>query len=86
MHFFKGLMKQKTVIGISLKKIEGSANMTCKNNQPAAVRKANEKAKFVKYEANFFIFYGCLSLLWIWNSLKNFKQEILVGLQKVIGS
>ena len=34
-----------SLIGISLKKIEGTAKMDVKNNQPAAVRKANEKAK-----------------------------------------
>ena len=39
-----------SLIGISLKKIEGDAKMDIKNNQPASVRKANEKAKFVKYE------------------------------------
>ena len=57
-----------------------------KNNQPAAVRKANEKAKFEKYDLTFlssmdvYLYYGPGQLL------KNFKQEILVGLQKEIGS
>ena len=31
-----------SLIGISLKKIEGNAKMDAKNNQPASVRKANE--------------------------------------------
>ena len=32
------------LVGISLKKIEGSAKMTLKNDIPAAERKANEKS------------------------------------------
>lgn len=53
-----------SLIGISLKKIEGDANMTIKNNQPASVRKANEKAKFEKYDLTFtssmdvYLYYG----------------------------
>ena len=34
------LFNEQKLMGISLKKIEGSANMTIKNNQPASVRKA----------------------------------------------
>ena len=51
-------------MGITIKKIEGSANMTIKNNQPASVRKANEKAKFEKYDLTFlssmdvYLYYG----------------------------
>ena len=54
----------KSLIGISLKKIEGDARMDIKNNQSAAVRKANEKAKFVKYDLTFlssmdvYLYYG----------------------------
>jgi len=54
----------KTLIGISLKKIEGNAKMDIKNNQPAAIRKANEKAKFEKYDLTFtssmdvYLYYG----------------------------
>ena len=54
----------KSLIGISLKKIEGAAKMDVKNNQPAAVRKANETAKFVKYDLTFtssmdvYLYYG----------------------------
>ena len=54
----------KSLIGISLKKIEGTAKMDVKNNQPAAVRKANEKAKFEKYDLTFlssmdvYLYYG----------------------------
>ena len=54
----------KSLIGISLKKIEGTARMDIKNNQPAAVRKANEKAKFEKYDLTFlssmdvYLYYG----------------------------
>ena len=54
----------KSLIGISLKKIEGTAKMDAKNNQPAAVRKANEKAKFEKYDLTFlssmdvYLYYG----------------------------
>ena len=53
-----------SLIGISLKKIEGSAKMDAKNNQPASVRKANEKAKFEKYDLTFlssmdvYLYYG----------------------------
>jgi len=58
------LFNEQKLMGISLKKIEGSANMTIKNNQPAAVRKANEKAKFQKYDLTFlssmdvYLYYG----------------------------
>lgn len=54
----------KSLIGISLKKIEGNPKMDIKNNQSAAVRKANEKAKFVKYDLTFtssmdvYLYYG----------------------------
>jgi len=54
----------KSLIGISLKKIEGTARMDIKNNQPAAVRKANETARFVKYDLTFlssmdvYLYYG----------------------------
>ena len=54
----------KSLIGISLKKIEGAAKMDVKNNQPAAVRKANETARFVKYDLTFlssmdvYLYYG----------------------------
>ena len=41
------------LVGISLKKIEGSANMTLKNDIPAAERKANEKAHYVKYDLTY---------------------------------
>ena len=41
------------LVGISLKKIEGSAKMTIKNDIPAAERKANEKAHYVKYDLTF---------------------------------
>ena len=53
-----------SLIGISLKKIEGNARMDIKNNQPAAVRKANETARFVKYDLTFtssmdvYLYYG----------------------------
>jgi len=53
-----------SLIGISLKKIEGDPKMDIKNNQTAAVRKANEKAKFVKYDLTFtssmdvYLYYG----------------------------
>jgi hypothetical protein len=53
-----------SLIGISLKKIEGNAKMDAKNNQPASVRKANDKAKFVKYDLTFlssmdvYLYYG----------------------------
>ena len=43
-----------SLIGISLKKIEGTAKMDIKNNLPASVRKANEKAKFEKFQARNF--------------------------------
>jgi hypothetical protein len=58
------LFNEKKLMGISLKKIEGSANMTIKNNQHASVRKANEKAKFEKYDLTFlssmdvYLYYG----------------------------
>lgn len=54
----------KSLIGISLKKIEGSARMDPKNNESAAVRKANEKANFQKYDLTFtssmdvYLYYG----------------------------
>jgi len=53
-----------SLIGISLKKIEGNPKMDIKNNQTASVRKANEKAKFVKYDLTFtssmdvYLYYG----------------------------
>ena len=53
-----------SLIGISLKKIEGDPKMNVKNNQPAAVRKANETARFVKYDLTFtssmdvYLYYG----------------------------
>ena len=53
-----------SLIGISLKKIEGAPRMDPKNNQSAAVRKANEKARFVKYDLTFtssmdvYLYYG----------------------------
>ena len=53
-----------SLIGISLKKIEGAAKMDVKNNQPAAVRKANETARFVKYDLTYlssmdvYLYYG----------------------------
>ena len=58
------LFNDKKLIGISLKKIEGNAKMDVKNNQPASVRKANEKAKFEKYDLTFlssmdvYLYYG----------------------------
>jgi len=58
------LFNEKKLMGISLKKIEGDARMDIKNNQSAAVRKANEKAKFVKYDLTFlssmdvYLYYG----------------------------
>ena len=58
------LFNEKKLIGISLKKIEGNARMDVKNNQPASVRKANEKAKFEKYDLTFlssmdvYLYYG----------------------------
>lgn len=54
----------RSLIGISLKKIEGNPKMDIKNNQTAAVRKENEKAKFVKYDLTFtssmdvYLYYG----------------------------
>ena len=54
----------RSLIGISLKKIEGDPKMDAKNNQPAAVRKANETARFVKYDLTFtssmdvYLYYG----------------------------
>ena len=54
----------QSLIGISLKKIEGDPKMDIKNNQPASVRKANEKAKFEKYDLTFtssmdvYLYYG----------------------------
>ena len=58
------MFNDETLIGISLKKIEGNAKMDIKNNQPAAIRKANEKAKFEKYDLTFtssmdvYLYYG----------------------------
>lgn len=58
------LFNEQKLIGISLKKIEGAAKMDIKNNQPSAVRKANEKARFVKYDLTFtssmdvYLYYG----------------------------
>ncbi len=58
------LFNEQKLMGISLKKIEGTARMDIKNNQPAAVRKANEKAKFEKYDLTFlssmdvYLYYG----------------------------
>jgi len=58
------LFNEKKLMGISLKKIEGDARMDIKNNQSAAVRKAKEKAKFVKYDLTFlssmdvYLYYG----------------------------
>ena len=58
------LFNEQKLMGISLKKIEGDAKMDIKNNQSAAVRKANEKAKFVKYDLTFlssmdvYLYYG----------------------------
>ena len=58
------MFNDETLIGISLKKIEGNARMDIKNNQPAAVRKANETARFVKYDLTFtssmdvYLYYG----------------------------
>ena len=42
-----------SLIGISLKKITSVARISAKNNQSASVRKANESAKFQKYELTF---------------------------------
>lgn len=48
------LFADQTLMGISLKKIEGGkANMTIKNNIPAAQRKANEKANYQKFDLTF---------------------------------
>jgi len=58
------LFNEQKLMGISLKKIEGKPKMDIKNNQSAAVRKANEKAKFVKYDLTFlssmdvYLYYG----------------------------
>ena len=58
------LFNEQKLMGISLKKIEGKARMDIKNNQTAAVRKANEKAKFEKYDLTFlssmdvYLYYG----------------------------
>ena len=58
------LFNEQKLMGISLKKIEGDARIDIKNNQSAAVRKANEKAKFVKYDLTFlssmdvYLYYG----------------------------
>ncbi len=47
------LFNDKELIGISLKKIEGIANITVKNNLPAAQRKANERAHFAKFDLTY---------------------------------
>ena len=47
------MFNENKLIGISLKKIEGAANITVKNNQSAAIRKANEAAHFNKFELTF---------------------------------
>ena len=58
------LFNEQKLMGISLKKIEGDARMDIKNNQSAAVRKANEKANFQKYDLTFlssmdvYLYYG----------------------------
>ena len=58
------LFNEQKLMGISLKKIEGKARMDIKNNQSAAVRKANEKANFQKYDLTFlssmdvYLYYG----------------------------
>ena len=58
------LFNEQKLMGISLKKIEGNAKMDIKNNQSASVRKANEKAKFEKYDLTFlssmdvYLYYG----------------------------
>ena len=58
------LFNEQKLMGISLKKIEGRPKMDIKNNQSAIVRKANEKAKFVKYDLTFlssmdvYLYYG----------------------------
>lgn len=58
------LFNEQKLMGISLKKIEGVAKMDAKNNQPASVRKANETARFVKYDLTFlssmdvYLYYG----------------------------
>lgn len=58
------LFNEKKLIGISLKKIEGVPRMDPKNNQSVAVRKANEKAKYEKYDLTFtssmdvYLYYG----------------------------
>ena len=58
------LFNEQKLMGISLKKIEGDAKMDIKNNQSASVRKANEKAKFEKYDLTFlssmdvYLYYG----------------------------
>ena len=58
------LFNEEKLIGISLKKIEGTPKMDPKNNQSVAVRKANEKAKYEKYDLTFtssmdvYLYYG----------------------------
>ena len=58
------LFNEEKLIGISLKKIEGAPKMDAKNNQTVAVRKANEKAKYEKYDLTFtssmdvYLYYG----------------------------
>ena len=57
--------------------------MTIKNNQPASVRKANEKAKFEKYDQplssmDVYLYYGS-------GQFGKFHKK-LVGFQKEIGS
>ena len=48
------MFAEKKLIGISLKKIEGSAKMTIKNDIPAAEKKKNETAKYVGQELRYF--------------------------------
>ena len=47
------LRVEEQLVGISLKKIEGSPKMKLLNDIPAVERKKNEKAKFVKYDLTF---------------------------------
>jgi|TARA_R100000455_G_C6264244_1_gene119498 hypothetical protein len=47
------LLADGDLIGISLKKIEGSATMKLLNADSPADRKANEKARYVKYDLTF---------------------------------
>ena len=47
------LRAESKLVGISLKKIEGSPNMTLKNGDDAMTRRKNEKAHFAKYDLTF---------------------------------